>query len=233
MEHTKKFMLVDPQFHRPTTIKEKTLSKLDNAIEEVLQSDLADDEKAKRYTIALNKFRAIEEYTPSSSESLQNNSNYELDVIRSVPPAQQYKARRLLDYLKKDPEIQWSDRGELIHRQNLVQNSNVVDLVSDILRKSTAGENPEGWQEVADSLSKTNVPKEFVPNVKRWRYMHAPLKRVTLAPLAPRVTSKNVTPKVTSKVTPQFTPRVADKTRHKRRRILVSDTGSINWIPYR
>ena len=111
MEHAKKYMLVDP--HRPT-IKEKTLSNLDSVIEEILRSDLPYDEKAKRYTVALNKFRAIEDYSPRVSETLQNK-DFDSNVINSVPLAQQYKAKRLLDYLRKDPEIQWSDKGELIH----------------------------------------------------------------------------------------------------------------------
>ena len=233
MEHTKKFMLVDPQFHR-STIKEKTLSKLDNVIEEILQSDLTEDEKVKKYTVALNRYRAIEEYEPRVSESLKKE-DFESDVIRSVPLAQQYKAKRLLDYLKKDPEIQWSDKGELIHRQNIVQNSNVVDLVSDLLRKNTTGENPEGWQQVADSLSKSNVPKEFILNAKRWRYIRTPseLKQIVAAPLPPHTPSTFATLKATSRPKTPVKDRSKIKTRaSKRRRIIDSPVASTNWIPY-
>lgn len=214
MEHAKKFMLVDPQFHRPT-IKEKTLSKLDTAIEDILRSDLTEDEKAKRYTAALNRFRAIEEYSPRVSEALQKK-DLETDVIRSVPLAQQYKAKRLLDYLKKDPEIQWTDSGQLVHHQNPVPRSNVVDLISDLLRKITTGDDPEGWREIADSLKKHNVPKEYVPNVRRWRYIRNdaqtdPVAAASRSPVTPPDTSGAETPKAASSSKAQQKPAVTSK----------------------
>ena len=237
-------MLVDPQFHRPS-IKEKTLSRIDSAIEDILQSDIPDDEKVKRYTIALNKYRAIDQYEPRVSESLKKE-DFESDVIQSVPLAQQYKAKRLLDYLKKDPDIQWSDRGELIHRQNLVRNSNVVDLISDLLRKSTTTA-PDGWQEVAQSLAKSNVAKEFVTNAKRWKHIRdslandaadaavASVTRKSPATPTPTTSSFAPTPKTPSKVQQKSSSKKKTR-RSKKIRLLSpvspSSSPTRKWLRY-
>lgn len=167
MEHAKKLMLVDPRLYRPTT-KERTLTKLDTDIESTLNSDLPDDEKAKRYLETLHKFRAIDDFNDSSKQ-LEKRNDIETEVIDSVPSTQQYKAKRLMNYFKKVPDIEWSEKGELIYRQHIIPNSHIIDLVSDILKKKTVGKNPEGWQEIVNILREANVPREFVPNAQVWK----------------------------------------------------------------
>src|SRR2546425_5724020 len=46
MEHTKKFVLVDPRFVRPT-MRDKVLSGLDTEISNILNSDVSDEIKAR------------------------------------------------------------------------------------------------------------------------------------------------------------------------------------------
>ncbi len=165
MEHAKKMMLVDPRLYRPT-IQDKTLSSLDSQIGQTLNNDMSDDLKVKRYLEALNKYRAYE--APKTIEATQD---FESRVVDSVPISQQYKARRLMDYLKRDPDIKLSDKGQLIYRQSLMPNSNIVDIMSDILKKNTVGENPFGWEQVLNSLSNQNVPQELVTNARKWRFI--------------------------------------------------------------
>jgi len=56
MEHTKKFVLVDPRFVRPS-MRDKVLSGLDTDISNILNSDDSDEIKAKSYIAALARFR--------------------------------------------------------------------------------------------------------------------------------------------------------------------------------
>jgi hypothetical protein len=56
MDHTKKFVLVDPRFARPS-MREKVLSELDTQISNILNSDAPDDIKAMSYVSTLTRFK--------------------------------------------------------------------------------------------------------------------------------------------------------------------------------
>src|SRR5918994_4545038 len=62
MEHAKKMVLVEPrQIEKwKQTMVEKTLSKLDGDIYEILHRDVADDEKAKLYSNSLSRYLNID-----------------------------------------------------------------------------------------------------------------------------------------------------------------------------
>jgi hypothetical protein len=79
----------------------------------------------------------------------------------------------LLDLLKRNPDVDWSTKGELIYKQSLIPNSNVVDLLTDVLKKKST-EFPTGWKQFATSLKETNAPRELISNTDRWTYMFKP-----------------------------------------------------------
>lgn len=56
MEHTKKFVLMDPRFVRPS-MRDKVLSSLDSDISNILNSDATDEAKTKSYVSALSRFK--------------------------------------------------------------------------------------------------------------------------------------------------------------------------------
>src|SRR5688572_33486378 len=62
MEHAKKMILVEPrQIEKlKETMLDKTLSKLDSDIYEILHRDVADDEKAKLYSNSLSRYLNID-----------------------------------------------------------------------------------------------------------------------------------------------------------------------------
>lgn len=180
MEYAKKMMLVEPRLMRPS-MREKSLSKLDEMIEETLTSDLPDDEKAKRYTMTLNKFRYYDE-PPVTPVAKKDD-----DILQSIQSNQQYKAKRLLQQLKKNSDIKFDDDGQIIYRQSLVPNSNISDLLTDVLKKKTTVA-PVGWQQFSDSLKASNIGRELVVNEDRWKYMN-PVKKEDSKPKK-RVTKK-------------------------------------------
>ena len=90
-------------------------------------------------------------------------SGIEADVVDTVPKTMQAKTRRLMEHLKRD--IAWTARGDLIQEGVPVAGSNVVDLVSDLLRKRKT--DSTGWQPFARQLRAMNLPMELVDNVAR------------------------------------------------------------------
>jgi len=166
MEHTKKMMLVDPRFARPS-MREKSLSALDTEIANTLDSDEPDDVKAKRYVMTLNRFKFHEEIPKPSTNPIEK---LEPTVLESLAPQQQYKAKRVLDLLKRSSEVDFNEQGELVYRQRKIPGSNILDLIEDLTRtKST--EAPVGWEALATSLKETKVPREVVKNTRSWNFM--------------------------------------------------------------
>ena len=56
MDHTKKFVLVDPRFVRPS-MRDKALSGLDTDISNILKSDEPDEIKVRNYMAALARYK--------------------------------------------------------------------------------------------------------------------------------------------------------------------------------
>jgi hypothetical protein len=82
MEHTKKFVLVDPRFVRPT-MRDKVLSGLDTDISNILNSDDTDEIKAKNYITALARFRNYS--VPPRSEEIKPLPPPPLTAVPAVP----------------------------------------------------------------------------------------------------------------------------------------------------
>src|ERR1700690_583201 len=166
MEHAKKMMLVDPRFTRPS-MRDKSLSALDTEIANTLDSDEPDDVKAKHYIMTLKRFKFHEEIPKPVIKPLEK---LEPKVLESVSQKQQYKAKRAMDLLKRNSEVDFNDRGELIYRQSRVPGSNIVDLIEDLTR-TTSTESPVGWEALAASLKESKAPGEIVSKTRSWNFM--------------------------------------------------------------
>jgi len=153
MDHAKKYVLVDPQMYRPS-MPEKSLSGLDHEIQATLNGDLPDDQKAKLYMITLKKYRAHDGSTKPAEPKIDLDS----ELADSLPPTQQYKAKKLLRLIRDNPDIDWSDKGELIYKQSLVPQSHVADLFGDALSTKRPVEGPIGWEEFDEVLNFSKAP---------------------------------------------------------------------------
>jgi hypothetical protein len=157
MDHAKKYVLVDPQMYRPTP-PEKSLSSLDHEIQNTLNSDLPDDQKAKLYSATLMKFKVYDNSTKPSAPK----PTIESELVGSLPPAQEYKAKKLLRLIKDNPDVDWSDKGELIYKQGIIPRSHVSDLFGDALSAKRPLEGAIGWEEFDDVLDSSKVPTTLV-----------------------------------------------------------------------
>lgn len=95
---------------------------------------------------------------------------FEREIIKSAPVKMKRKAILLLERLKRDPNISWNERGEAIIKGQLLPNTNINDLVQDVLRKRKSHV-PRGWEAFAQSLRESNIPQDLVGNSEKWNWM--------------------------------------------------------------
>ena len=93
------------------------------------------------------------------------------DVVGSVPKSLQAKASQLLQRLKRNPDVDWNERGEFKYRGHLLKNSNLTDLVNDVLRQRKRRFEPLGWETFAQVLQNLNIPQDLIANQSIWRYI--------------------------------------------------------------
>ena len=176
----------------------RDLKETDQSMQAILESDGHVQDKANAFQQALRGFlNRFDEYknrplgrvqlTPPEQSTLdqdrqpsfpppppptQKTDAVEEDVMISVPANLKKRAARILQRLKADPEVRWNDRGEFEYRGRLIKNSNLTDLVNDVLKKKrNSVKDPRGWETFAQALQRLNVPQDLIANNSRWSYM--------------------------------------------------------------
>ena len=85
-------------------------------------------------------------------------------IIDSVAKSMQNHAELLIQKLKDHSDvISWNNNRQLVLEGSIVPNSNIVDLVNDVMRKRK-GFNPEHSNTFAKTLTKINVPEDYLRN---------------------------------------------------------------------
>ena len=78
----------------------------------------------------------IEQTLTLESDTLEQVSATDKQIIASVPKAMQDRSKLLIQKLKDHSDvISWNDNGQLVLDGSTIPNSNIVDLVNDIMRK--------------------------------------------------------------------------------------------------
>ena len=105
------------------------------------------------------------------TETPETMSTVEQQIIDSVPKTMQGRAKLLLRSIKQRPEvIDWNENGQLIFEGTTVPQSNIVDLVNDVLRKRKGFE-PQHSKTFVKGLAKINIPEDYVRNPDRLETM--------------------------------------------------------------
>ena len=200
MEYTKKMALVEPrllerlQVHQQLTHLPmvKAMSALDRDMDDVLShQDLTTDDKVKEYNQVLRRYvnyedkRKMVEQTPIQMQMVgspeptltsppsETTDLIEQELIKSVPKTMKKKAELLVNRIRNSPNMRWTDKGELVYKDQVMPNTNVADLVNDTLRRRKNFE-PQGWQTFARALKETNVPQDLIGHQARWDWMQNP-----------------------------------------------------------
>lgn len=243
MEHTKKMILIEPRVLESLQGRDgppvpdattQNLKEKSRSIEAILDSDQNVHDKANAYQQALWSFlNRFEQYKDRPLGKVQLTSDSKLkeetpeddsgtsverDVIQSVPKSMKNKAERLLQRLKSHPDVKWNSLGEFEFEGQLIKNSNLTDLVNDVLRKRRSADEPLGWETFAKALRTTNVPRDLIGNPSRWSYVRR--KGLYDTSRTPGISPRNVA--MSSAPQPPVTPRRWKKS--------TGDKTSTNWI---
>jgi hypothetical protein len=162
------------------TMDSDMMSVLNNA-------NLSPYEKWLRYSQTLNRYLQYRDAAvrkplmldivgSGSGEAASSTSEpLNLDfVIDSIPLNFRPKARLLLHRLLLEPDFSVvQPSGEVQLADNVLPRSNIVDLISDVVRKRK-NFSPVGWQQFASYLRKINIPRDWIGNDERYLAVATP-----------------------------------------------------------
>ena len=131
--------------------------------------------KPKQVRLATNQEKDPEEPIAKEEESLVNKPSLENSLIKSLPKSNQVTAELILNHLKNFPKIiKWNEFGELIYKDETIRESNLTDLISNVLsqKKSTA---PPLLHETIflKALSETNAPETWIKNKSKKKILQS------------------------------------------------------------
>ena len=115
--------------------------------------------------------RTMTSESDSATPSQQLNAA-DKQIIDSVPKTMQNRAKLLIQKLKDHYDvISWNDNGQFVLEGSIIPNSNIVDLVNDVMRKKKDF-NPEHSSTFAKALTKIDVPDDYIKNPDRIDSLH-------------------------------------------------------------
>ena len=191
----KRMILVEPSKLRtsvlPDSLEEK-VSSLEDEINNILHNTTMNDfEKSSAYQRALHDYLTrvkqlqvrkisslpISEKNKSISPHLEDNKETEHSekliklesrLLNSLPKSLQNKGKLLIDYIKDETDLKWNGRGELLIKDEVMKDSNVSDLIHEVLRTRKLSTTPKGWNVFTKLLKDSNIPMDFIGNKMRW-----------------------------------------------------------------
>ena len=190
MEHTKKMLLVDPKIldsHKPNMDeKVNSINNMSQQITSIVNDDDDDDNLYERLNelnqVLFRYLRRMKQVknnvTSFGAEPLDKIQSpppvkvnktveFEREVIDGVSNVNKKKADALLKKLKNNPDVQWTENGEISYRGNTITGSSMVDLMNEALKKNKSEVKPRGWSTFSLALKDMDIPGEFINNSKR------------------------------------------------------------------
>ena len=160
---------------RPVEQRVKVMDTLDKKMQTILErEDLSEDERLKLYDQSFTRYLNVyDDYRPRPVAVAPEPVKQDLidnEILESVPKTMKAKVQLLLKKMKSSPDISWNEKEELKYKGETVQESNVVELVNDVLSKRKYF-NPQGWETFGEALREANVPQDLIGHEDRWRYI--------------------------------------------------------------
>ena len=120
------------------------MSRLDQEMMEILNnSSLSTEKKLALYQQMFHRYGAIDRQNDLEQIELKKRQDNQINgntnkshqnVLRYIPKAKQNKAKILIDRTEANPLFDWSDKQELIIGGETVKNTNLIDLISDVIK---------------------------------------------------------------------------------------------------
>ena len=154
MEQVKKMVLIDPRMmeklnsvnteakmksimDKMLNAKDLVLSSLDSDMSKVLTDPyLTDDKKVQRYTSAQARYNILNAPDSEKRETAEDK-HIPNDVLTSIPKRLKMKGERLIEFVKRNPNLNFNARGELTVDGLRIANSHASDLINHDLKKTS------------------------------------------------------------------------------------------------
>ena len=157
----------------------KQIGSLDDQLKAILaREDLPPDLKVKEYQNVLQQYNVIrskhvDRTPPQRQQQPTARVLPRANVMRGIPVKYTARANDLLDIAQNDME--WTETGELVHRGQTIQGSNIADLIRTFARPGRPRDNrPTGWREFGQTLVEKNVPRTSITNKMLWKEIELP-----------------------------------------------------------
>ncbi|CAB0040668.1 unnamed protein product [Trichogramma brassicae] len=167
------------------------LERLDAEMNEILLAPCS-DERAKwnRYNSVLQRYLQLakssrhipekpkteertdaDDASDTSKDDATATSSAPIDtlIVESVPAKYRRNAKNLVEWLRRDASIQWSENGSVNIDGSSIE-GNIIDFVNDAMR-SRSGSPPRGISQFIEALRKASVPREFIGNKQYQRFV--------------------------------------------------------------
>lgn len=201
MEHTKKMMLVPPEFfnrmNEPKQMVQPTISAnsqsmitqmpytkspmndLDSEMNHILnKTNLDDREKWSQYYQILqryfhqNKIQRQPVQLDIEETAIIPSTIPVNEIIEAYPASIQKNAERLLNWIKRsNTNITWDDQGTVRINGITLNGSNITDIIGDLVRYRKTAISPTGIDTFMEALRVMNIPDELIGNRTRARQM--------------------------------------------------------------
>ncbi|GBM90949.1 hypothetical protein AVEN_275234-1 [Araneus ventricosus] len=157
------------------------LSDLDAKMQNILQrKDLLESEKTNQYLEVLQKFIKIQhpqqnvETTEIQEIATQENQEPEsvpeedvitTKILKSASVRYLNTVKNILYFLKDNQSIlSWTPEGEIVYKGQRIPRTNIVSLVTDLLRNRK--KSPSGFKEFQAALKEMKIPATYIVNRK-------------------------------------------------------------------
>ncbi len=107
-----------------------------------------------------------EDAAPATQPTSTEVENQYQRALSSVPKGSKAKARLLIEEIKGNANLQVDKRGQVVHRGQTLEGSNITDLVNELVRNRKRALTPIGVTEVLKALGDENVARESIGNEK-------------------------------------------------------------------
>ena len=80
----------------------------------------------------------------------------------ATSPKKRSKGSLLLHYLENSENIQWKENGEVVYKQKVIPNSNIITLITHAIQNNKS--KPVGMKSFYKILAKANIPSKLILN---------------------------------------------------------------------
>ena len=146
------------------------LTNLDRDMKTILEDpSLPADIKQKKYSQALNRYMNFRQEIMHPKPITVEDPDMpvmpltDAEIMTGLPKSFRNKGEGLIAHVKRNRNMQWNANKELIYKGNLIQGSNIVDLIQEFVRpKQRSRGLPIGGEEFQEGLLDSNAPREFI-----------------------------------------------------------------------